>query len=219
VTAVTKPPNKAGKKTFVRKSLVSPHRWRDLRDQADPIKRDLMDLMQKHGYAEDYIGRVIEIEMEAWKPESTQTVEDAPDGPPSPLKDYDEKGKPLWKPVKAKRGPKPKWSGKAAIGNNVIYVWHAIEVERRVAHRRKPRRNIGLERFLQERFFDGPERLVVMGNRIKSASYARRLHSAAEKLMRADQALKARWERITDCDVGCRLGIVQKTSRLRAILG
>jgi hypothetical protein len=201
---------KAGKKTFVRKTLVPPHRWLALRERADPIKRDLMDLIQKHGHAEDYIRRFLEIEAEAWEPHSSQTIEDMPGRDPKPLKEKD------WVSMKrSAKGGRPgewiskNWGGQTVAGENVMYAWHAIEVEYRAARRRNPKEKLGLEPFLKDRY-KKKRPFVVQGNEIETAGRARRLHSEAKKLMTANPVLRDIWERRADWGADRKLGIARK---------
>ena len=173
-------------KTFVRKTLVSAHRWAALRERADPIKRDLMDLMRKHGHAEDYIRRVVEIKNEAWITEST----------------YKKGGAPA-------KWVSKNFDGETVIGENTIYAWYAIEVEYRAARRRKPEEKLSLKQFL-ERLFKKRRLLVVQGNKIETAGHARRLHSAVEMLMRGNPVLRVLWERRADWGAERKLGLARK---------
>jgi hypothetical protein len=48
--------------------VFSSTRWRALRERADPITRDIMELWNRCGLQHDFLGRVLEIEREVYEP-------------------------------------------------------------------------------------------------------------------------------------------------------
>jgi hypothetical protein len=155
----------------MKKALVfSTARWAELRRAADPLTLEILQLMNRYGFLE-IVDRVLEIDAHIWVPEA------------------------------AKRpGAKPKWAN-----GNVLYAWLEVEAELQLARRKNPK--ITPLKVMETKFRslrNKPLRVLHDGRPnpqhldIKDPKTACRLHSAGKKLLKENQQLAAKWQKILE---------------------